>query len=510
MARKKISIIGAGITGLSAGCYLQMNGYDTQIFEMHNISGGLCTSWKRKGYTFDGCIHWLMGSDPGNPFYDLWKELLDMDKIEFIHHETMFDVKLKDLRDKYGDDTFHFYNDIDRLQRYLKDIAPNDTEVIDELIKIAKEVQKFELPPMIGKAPELRSVFDKMSMMKLLGLMRLMKKYVPVMVRDFANRFQSQFVREAFIHGSMGFEFSILMLGLQMAYFDHKTTGYPIGASRVLAEGIENKYSSLGGSINYNAKVNKIIVENDRASGILLENGEKIDSDIVISAADGRFTIFEALEGKYVDDKLLKLYNERDPYEVFHTGLLVSIGVSKTYENAPPLLRIQLDEPFVLPDGTKHDQVMYNLFNYDPTLAESGKTSLTALIHTTEYDYWNDLREKDKERYRKEKTEVAQQLIMVLDKVLDGFRDNVEVIDVASPATFNRYTNNWRGSVQGWMPPADFMTVKPLNKELPGLKDFYMIGQWVMPGGGLPNSLIDGRNLTQIICKKDKKKFVSA
>jgi protoporphyrinogen oxidase len=38
--RKKVSIIGAGIAGLSAGCYLQMNGYDTQIFEMHDKPGG--------------------------------------------------------------------------------------------------------------------------------------------------------------------------------------------------------------------------------------------------------------------------------------------------------------------------------------------------------------------------------------------------------------------------------------------------------------------------------------
>ena len=54
---KSIIIIGAGIAGLSAGCYGQMNGYRTQIFEMGTKPGGLCTSWKRKGYTIDGCIH---------------------------------------------------------------------------------------------------------------------------------------------------------------------------------------------------------------------------------------------------------------------------------------------------------------------------------------------------------------------------------------------------------------------------------------------------------------------
>lgn len=63
---KKIIIIGAGIAGLSAGCYARMNGYEAEIYEMHDKPGGLCTSWKREGYTIDGCIHWLIGSNPNS------------------------------------------------------------------------------------------------------------------------------------------------------------------------------------------------------------------------------------------------------------------------------------------------------------------------------------------------------------------------------------------------------------------------------------------------------------
>ena len=56
---KSIIIIGAGIAGLSAGCYAQMNGYRSQIYEMHKIPGGLCTSWRRRGYLFDGSLRYL-------------------------------------------------------------------------------------------------------------------------------------------------------------------------------------------------------------------------------------------------------------------------------------------------------------------------------------------------------------------------------------------------------------------------------------------------------------------
>jgi protoporphyrinogen oxidase len=70
-----IIVIGAGIAGLSAGCYAQMNGYKTQIFEMHDKPGDVCTSWQRKGFTIDGCLERLVGSAPGSPIYLCWQEL---------------------------------------------------------------------------------------------------------------------------------------------------------------------------------------------------------------------------------------------------------------------------------------------------------------------------------------------------------------------------------------------------------------------------------------------------
>ncbi len=72
---KKIIIIGAGVSGLSAGCYAAMNGYEVQIVEAHPLAGGLCTSWKRNGYIIDGSCHSLMGSGPASSYYQMWLEL---------------------------------------------------------------------------------------------------------------------------------------------------------------------------------------------------------------------------------------------------------------------------------------------------------------------------------------------------------------------------------------------------------------------------------------------------
>ena len=65
MPEKKVLVIGGGIAGLCAGIYLRKSGFDVEILEKHKISGGLATAWKRQGYTFENCVHWLVGSRPG-------------------------------------------------------------------------------------------------------------------------------------------------------------------------------------------------------------------------------------------------------------------------------------------------------------------------------------------------------------------------------------------------------------------------------------------------------------
>jgi len=72
---KHVVVIGAGIAGLSAASYLLRNGYAVTVVEQHDKPGGLCTSWKRKGYTIDYCVHWLVGTKPGTDFHQIWEEL---------------------------------------------------------------------------------------------------------------------------------------------------------------------------------------------------------------------------------------------------------------------------------------------------------------------------------------------------------------------------------------------------------------------------------------------------
>ena len=121
-------IIGAGVAGLATGCYAQMNGYDTQILEQHTIPGGVCTAWKRYGrnasaYTFDGCIHWLVGSKQGSPMNAIWQELGAAQGRQMVDHDEFMRYKGPGGKD------FVLYTNVDQLEQHMKQLAPADTRV---------------------------------------------------------------------------------------------------------------------------------------------------------------------------------------------------------------------------------------------------------------------------------------------------------------------------------------------------------------------------------------------
>jgi phytoene dehydrogenase-like protein len=85
---------------------------------------------------------------------------------------------------------------------------------------------------------------------------------------------------------------------------------------------------------------------------------------------------------------------------------------------------------------------------------------------------------------------------------------HVEQADLATPATYEHWTGNWQGSYQGWLPTPRILG-RRLPYTLPGLENFYMAGQWVETGGGLPPSALSGRYVTQLICARDSKVFTA-
>jgi len=484
MANKKVIIIGGGIAGLCTGVYLRKCGFETEILEMHTISGGLATAWKKGGYIFENCVHWLVGSKEGGQLNAAWKEVFDIGRLKFFEN-PVFEVVER------GAHRITIYRDPDQLEQELLAKAPEDAAAIKEFAGLVR------------KASRIRFTESDAPLAKLVGFIRMvpflptLSKYSKLTMADFGRKFKHPCLKAFFGEGLP--DLSFLAIVMSLGWMAGGNAGYPIGGSLRMIRLIEENYKKLGGRIRFRARVERILVEDGRAVGVVLEGGKEIRGDVVISAADGHATLFGMLGGKYLSDKYKRVY---ETYKPFPSYVQVSLGVAAGLKGEPSLVNLGLDKKIDIDPGTKAGDLSFRIFSFDPTFATPGKTAVICLIATYNHDYWLKLREKGKARYESEKKRVAGKVIAVFVKRFPQAKGKVRVVDVATPATIIRYTGNWRGSMEGWlMTPAT--GIKTLPAVLPGLKNFYMVGQWISPGGGLPAGLMTGRAVSRRVCKEN-------
>jgi len=489
---KKIVIIGSGIAGLSAAVYALRCGYDVEVLEMHDMAGGLAMSWHRGAYTFETCLHWLIGSKPGGEFHHAWQEVCDIDKLTFIDSHEFVRIE-----SEASGDALRLYTNADMLEAELLERSPQDADVIRDFMHSVRTFGKFRmLDPSGGLAD------NWLNLLRDLPVFPRLSKVGKMSGAQYGHRFSDPLLRSFFSTGDVGKLTAIAMV-MSLGWMHEGNAGYCIGGSQALIRLIEEKINELGGHIRYSAKVERILVDHDTAVGVQLAGGEAISADWVISAADGHATIFEMLGGKYVDERLRKIYDER---ETFASYLQVSLGIGMDLSEMPPMLTRILETPIRVDPETELQNLGFRFFSFDPTFAPPGKTAVTSILPTRNFKFWEDLRQRDPKQYCAEKSRVSEAVITVLERRLPGIRDEIEVVDVSTPATVKRYTGNWKGSQEGWlMPPgAGF---RPFPNTLPGLNRFFLIGQWIMPGGGLPSGPMTAKPAIKAICKEDHVHF---
>jgi len=495
---KSMIIIGAGFAGLAAGIYGRLNGYQTQIFEMHDKPGGLCTSWKRKGYTFDACIHWLVGSSPESPQNAIWKETGVAQGREFIYPDEYCRCEGPDGR------TVVFHSDVGRLEKHLLELSPQDGETIRDFIRGVRMCLAFDFPSDNEPLP----IRLKKSVALFFAFMKYgsaFKRWTKVTGEAFANRFRDPLLREAFREIWIP-EFSVVFMLFTFAWLHRRNAGYPLGGSMPMSRALEARYMELGGVLQYNTKVAGILTSDGRATGIRLDDGREFSAARVISAADGHSTLFNMLDGKYLDPKTREPY---DNWPLFHPLLFISLGVNRKFDEIPISvsgISFPLTEPIMVADKIR-ERLPVHIYNQDPTMAPEGRTVITVMFDS-DYEFWKKLAE-DRKLYMQKKDETAALVIRLLEQRFPGISGQVEVTDVATPLTFERYTGNWKGAFEGWLitPDNAYTMTKPMSQTIPGLKNFYMCGQWVEPGGGLPTSIMSARRLMKKICREDGIRF---
>jgi len=192
----RVVIIGAGIAGLCAGVYAKTAGFDVEILEMSDASGGLATSWKRHDYTFETCLYWLFGSNPHSPFHALWREVFDVDQLTFIDADEVLRFETEDGQ------SATLRSNVGQMEQELLRMAPEDRRPIHRFAKGVRRLAGFEIP--IARGGWAQSVLPLLRAQSVLPLLKVipylleLRFWSRLTSREFGTWFRNPLLRELF------------------------------------------------------------------------------------------------------------------------------------------------------------------------------------------------------------------------------------------------------------------------------------------------------------------------
>lgn len=470
--RKKVIVVGGGVSGLSAGYYSVLNGYETVILDCNNHPGGLLTTWERSSYKFDGSISYLYGHKPGNPFYPLFKEL------GLTNPNLYIDLKEFNFYLPNSDSSFTITHDLKKLEHDLLTISPNNYLHIKSLIEDIK---------LMASDTNGTSINDRFLSIK---YMQTTKEYSKKL-----NDENLEFIFSNIFCNTMPLSAMIWFL----ARFMNNEMSYTKYGSYSLSEIIFKKIIQLGGEFHGNQEVTGLIVEDNKSIGVRTRNNSLYFADKIICACDYHSVFFNLLNKQYVDETVENLFQK---WDIFKGNMYISLGL-KNKIDLPFLTCIPLRKPInVL--GEQISVCLIKNFTESGYYASKGK-SVIQIAFSSNFENWHQLRQNISE-YSNYKNKIAQIFIEEIIKLFPTIKYDIEIIDVSTPYTFWRYSKNYKGAYNGWLP-----SVKNISKTLPikisGLDSLYLAGQWLIPGGGVGPSILTGMRSVRSICKDDNKIF---
>jgi phytoene desaturase len=481
--KKKVNIIGSGFSSLAAACYLAKSGNEVTIYEKNPTIGGRARQFKKDGFTFDIGPTWYWMPDVFERFFaDFGKKPSDFYPLK----------KLSPAYSVYFDrlDFFTVEDSLDKIYKAFEQEEKGAAAKLKKFISNAKENYDIAIKDLVynpGVSPlELVSIKTMLKLKQFLG-------NISADVRKFFSNDRLARV----------LEFPVLFLGAKasntpsfynfMNYADFGLgTWHPEGGMYTVVEAMATLAKSLGVRIETNANVEKIVVENGKTTGIIV-NGETRNAEIVLSGADYHHT-----ETLLNPDK--RQYSEAywNKKAFAPSSLLFYVGFDKKIENVEHhtlFFDVDFDDHakaiYDKPDWPK-EPLFYASFpsKTDISVAPPGKEAAIFLIpiapgiqdtEAIRAHYFKLIIE----RFEKLTNQAVQANIL--------FKESYCVNDFKKD--YNAYKGNAYGLANTLLQTA-FLRPKLKSKKVKGL---YFTGQLTVPGPGVPPALISGKLTAELI-----------
>ncbi len=495
LQRKKVIIVGAGVSGLTAGIYCLDNGFDVAIYEKHAIPGGECTGWYRKGSYIEGCAHWVIGTNPKGDLYPLWEHIGAFDeKTKIYPTESLSDF---DVNGK----TLSLWGDLSQLEKEFCESFPEDKRQIRRFIKSIKAYSHVKIPTR-GPLSQMNPFYLMNFSLKMAPMVPSFLKYKKMSMGEYVQKFKNEDLRNLLLRAmKASYNAHSFLYVMQSLY--RKDAGVIEGGSIRMVSNIRDRFLSLGGSLYCNRPVQKVIFDGDKATGILLENGDRIDGDYVIVATDAHHACFDLLADAPGLDHFRKKYEKPIEYPL-NIGFTVAFRTSHNVTDFSKMDDFRVEETVI--HGVKINHIPVRNYAFDSTYIHDGKTLLTILLDATEESY-QEWKKMSKEEYAAAKEDLAE---FIKGKIAGYWKigpEEIETLDVATPLTYERYCNAYHGSYMSFIATKHNKTLMESGK-IKGIKNVILSGQWLMFPGGLPIALFTGKHAAYRVCKLERKRFI--
>ena len=498
-----VVVIGAGISGLTAAALLSKSGLHVVVVEAASSVGGCIAGYERKGFIFDTAIHWLNQCGEDGFIYKIFNYL----DAGFPKCKSLSRIR------RIKGDSFDYLltNNPDDLRNQLIKDFPDVAKAICKLFACGKILgDRLRLYPNLMRTSETMSLLEFGLYGLKMGYWALpMFRHIGVTAEKGLYRyFKNSNIKNIF---SSEEEMLGVLIPIGWAYSgDYQAP--PVGGSRAFPIWLNKLIESLGSKVLLKHRVEKVLVDADKAVGVGMKNGGTIRSRFVLAACDVE-TLYEKMLPKEMTP--LKLRQRLHDADIYDSGVMINIGLdceASALGFNEEMISLSMDDvpkqDRVSGDPHKVNLCILSSSSRDTTLAPNGKGTLSIFCRAKfgYEDNWKTTTGLERgSAYNAFKREYADILISRVEKALaPELGKHIEVLDIATPITYWRYTGNRYGSIMGARPTKKNIKSKIAHYRTP-VKNLLLGGHWSDYGGGLPIAVKAGANTSLLILKEISK-----
>jgi len=478
--KKNIIVIGSGFGGLGAASRLLSAGHDVTVLEKRDKLGGRAYVYEKNGFKFDGGPTVITAPFMFDDIFEAAGKKRE-DYVEFVPCDPFYRIF-----DAEGN-SFDYNNDHEFTLEEIRKRNPDDVEGYEKFIKTTK------------------AIFDKgfveladQPFLKFTDMLKVAPDLIKLQSYKTVYKYVEQFIDNEFLRRC--FSFHPLLVGgnpfdttsiYAMIHYLEREWGvhYAMGGTGAIVNALEKLILEQGGTIQTEAEVEEILVDNGSAKGVRLKNGETIMADEVVSNADVAFTYKNLINPKhrkkYTDRKI-----EKTKYSM--SLFVIYFGTKKRYlDSGLAHHNIILGERYKgLLEDIFHKKILSDDFSLylhmptitDPSMAPEGCEGfyvLSPVPHLDSGTDWNEMAPKYRDAI----------MNFLEENYLPDLQENIIAEHYIDPLHFRDVLNSYKGSAFSVEPIlTQSAWFRPHNKS-EDVDNLYFVGAGTHPGAGLPGVL---------------------